>query len=113
TVHDGGGNVASDSSFSVFTIAGWIVTASAGAHGTIAPNGATQYPENATPYYTITPDAGYHVADVVVGGIGSVGAVTSYTFAPLTSDHTITPSFAINTYTLNVTTSGSGTVVKN
>ena len=46
--------------------------------------------------FTITPTAGYHVADVPVDGV-SVGAVTAYTFTAVTADHTITASFAIDT----------------
>ena len=49
--------------------------------------------------FTITPDTGYHVADVLVDGV-SVGAVTSYTFTNVTANHTIAASFAINTYTI-------------
>ena len=49
--------------------------------------------------FTITPDAGYHVADVLVDG-SSVGAVTSYTFTNVTANHTIAASFAIDTYTI-------------
>ena len=52
--------------------------------------------------FTITPDASYHVADVLVDGV-SVGAVTSYTFTNVTADHTIEASFAINTYTITAT----------
>ena len=46
--------------------------------------------------FTITPDACYHVADVLVDGV-SVGAVTSYTFTNVTANHTIAASFAIDT----------------
>ena len=49
--------------------------------------------------FTITPDARYHVADVLVDGV-SVGAVTSYTFTNVTANHTIAATFAIDTYTI-------------
>jgi len=42
--------------------------------------------------FSITPDSGQQIADVVVDG-GSVGAVGSYTFANVTADHTIVASF--------------------
>ena len=35
--------------------------------------------------FTITPDACYHIADVLVDGV-SVGAVTSYTFTNVTGE---------------------------
>jgi hypothetical protein len=44
---------------------------------------------------SITPAAGYHVADVLVDGI-SVGAVTNYAFSNVTADHTIEVLFAQN-----------------
>ncbi len=43
--------------------------------------------------FTITPDAGCHIADVVVDG-ASVGAVAEHTFTDVTSDHTISADFA-------------------
>ena len=42
--------------------------------------------------FTITPDSGYEIADVLVDGT-SVGAVSSYTFDKVTADHTIEVSF--------------------
>ena len=50
--------------------------------------------------YTITPAAGYHVTDVLVDG-SSVGAVTSYNFANLSNNHTISASFANTPPTAN------------
>ena len=38
-----------------------------------------------------------------------MGAVTTYTFTNVTANHTISASFAINTYTLTVTKAGTGT----
>jgi hypothetical protein len=43
--------------------------------------------------FSITPAAGYQVAGVVVDGV-SVGAVTSYTFSNVTSNHTLSATFA-------------------
>lgn len=73
------------------------VSAAAGEHGSIAPSGVTVYGGGETPRYTITPDAGYHVADVRVDGV-SVGAVDGYTFPPLAGGRTIAATFAATTY---------------
>ena len=71
--------------------------------------------------FTITPDAGYHVADVLVDG-ASVGAVTSYTFTNVTADHTISASFGqLNLWVHNIlaaagphgSTSPTGSVLVN
>jgi len=109
-VRDGSGNVASDSSHTNFSITGFNVVASAGANGSISPSGTIGVAAGATPTFTITPATGYHVADVLVNGV-SVGAVTSYTFAPIAANQTIAASFVINTYTLTLATVGNGTAV--
>jgi uncharacterized repeat protein (TIGR02543 family) len=87
------------------------VTASAGANGSISSPGTTNVVYNGAQSYTIAPATGYHVADVLVDG-SSVGAVTSYPFSGITGNHTISASFAINTYALNIT-AVNGTVTKN
>jgi len=107
--HDGTGNVGSDSSHANFSITGWTVTASAGANGSISPNGSFAVADGATPSFTITPNFGYHVQDVLVNG-SSVGAVTNFTFPAVHANQTIAASFAINSYTLTLSTVGSGTV---
>ena len=68
------------------------ITASAGAGGTIIPSGSLTVPYGADQSYTITPNTGYQVADVLVDG-SSVGAVTSYTFTHVTENHTIEATF--------------------
>ena len=69
------------------------ISASAGAGGSISPLGSTIVSINSSQTYTITPNAGYHIQDVLVDGV-SVGAVTSYTFTNISVSHTIAASFA-------------------
>ncbi len=107
--YDNSGHVGSDSSHTNFAITGWTVTASAAANGAIAPSGAIVVPDGATPSFTITPNAGYRVQDVLVNG-ASVGAVTNYAFAPIHSDQTIAASFELDAYVLTLGTTGSGSV---
>ena len=85
-----------------------IITASAGNHGSIFPSGAVTVNQGESKTFAITPEAGYHVADVLVDG-SSKGAVPIYTITNITAAHTIAASFAINTYTLTVSKSGTGT----
>lgn len=68
------------------------IRASAGTNGTISPAGWTSVGEGGEQTFTITPDAGYAVAKVLVDG-RSVGAVASYTFRNVTQDHTIEAVF--------------------
>jgi hypothetical protein len=72
------------------------ITASAGANGSIAPQGAVSVDNGSSQSFTITPGANYHINDVVVDGI-SVGAVTGYTFDNIATNHTISASFATDT----------------
>ncbi|WP_243373193.1 CxxxxCH/CxxCH domain-containing protein [Geotalea sp. SG265] len=58
---------------------------------------------------TIQPEAGYSVVDVSVDG-KSVGAVTSYTFANVITNHTISATFKINTYTITALPMSNGTI---
>ena len=111
TARDGFGNTAADASNASFTIELYTITASAGPNGGISPSGTVSLAPGASQTFTITPDTGYHVADVLVDGV-SVGAVTGYTFTNVNADHTISASFAVNTYALVVTVVGSGAVTK-
>lgn len=85
------------------------ITATSGANGGVSPPGITTYNYGATPTYTITPNTGYHIADVLVNG-GSVGAVTAYTFPAVTSNQVISATFAINTYTITATAGTGGSI---
>ena len=71
------------------------ITASAGANGSISPNGITAvcFGDNQT--YTITPNGGYAILDVLVDGVSDAGAILSgtYTFTGVNSSHTISASF--------------------
>ncbi|MBI3193338.1 MAG: T9SS type A sorting domain-containing protein [Ignavibacteriae bacterium] len=87
------------------------IVASAGENGAITPSGTISVLHGNDTTFTIAPNTGYHIADVLVDDI-SVGAVPSYQFPDVTADHTISASFAINTYTLTVNAS-NGSVLKN
>jgi len=90
----------------------YVITASAGSGGSISPTGATTYLKRKTALYTITPDPGYYIQDVLVDGV-SVGAVNSYTFDPIYSNHTIAATFSATAPVFSVTASPSagGTVI--
>lgn len=86
------------------------ILASAGIGGSISPSSVVGAADNGTQSFSITADACYEVADVLVDG-SSAGAVTSYTFSNITDDHTIAASFvASSSYTINVVSDGNGTI---
>jgi hypothetical protein len=103
---------ADNSCTATFVLNTYTITASAGANGTIGPNGDTTVNHGSDQAFSITPETGYHVADVLVDGT-SVGATTSYTFTNVTATHTIAASFAINTYTINASAGANGTIGPN
>ena len=60
----------------------------------ISPLGTVALSEGLSMAFTISPDPGYHIADVKVDGV-SVGAMASYTFDNVTADRNIATFFAI------------------
>ncbi|MBL0183360.1 MAG: hypothetical protein IPP96_14125, partial [Chitinophagaceae bacterium] len=92
-----------------FAVNTYTITATSGANGSVTPAGVTTVNCDGSQSYTITADACYHVADVLVDGV-SVGAVTSYTFSNVTANHTISATFAVNTYTITATSGANGSV---
>jgi hypothetical protein len=69
------------------------INATAGNQGSITPEGAVNVPEGGSQSFTITPDDGLFVSDVLVDGL-SVGPVSSYAFDNVTAGHTIDAYFA-------------------
>ena len=92
-----------------FNLKTYTITANADANGSISPQGMVNVNYGGSQNFSINPNAGYQVADVKVNGI-SVGAVTSYGFANVTSNQTIQASFsALGSYTvLILTRTGTG-----
>ena len=93
--HDGQGAYVSDYVlYSPYLTTYHTISAEAGSGGSINPSGTVSISDGSAMSFTITPNTGYYIADVLVDGV-SVGAVTSYTFSSVTGAHTIAVSFAI------------------
>jgi PKD repeat protein len=82
------------------------ISASANSGGSVTPTGNITVIEGKNQTFSINPQAGYHIVDVLVDGI-SAGAVNSYTFFNISAGHAIEAIFS-NRYaiTSSVTTSG-------
>jgi hypothetical protein len=90
----------------IFTLTTFTIATTAGSGGSISPvSPAVDYGASRT--FTITPSAHYHIVDVLVDG-ASAGAVTTVDFSNVTAAHTISAAFEIDTHTLAVTKSGTG-----
>ncbi|MCX5992103.1 MAG: hypothetical protein NTZ04_07255 [Chloroflexi bacterium] len=88
---------------SVTFVPTFTITTSAGAHGSITPpDPAVDY--NSDQAFDITPDAGYHVASVLVDTVPQ-GAITSYTFHNVIATHSISATFSLITYQVDVSSS--------
>jgi hypothetical protein len=101
-----------------FAIGSFTITATAGPGGTITSGGTIVSSGTSQDFllsyggsrsFTITPNTGYHIADVLVDG-ASQGAITSYAFSNVTANHTITANFAINTYTITASAGAGGSI---
>ena len=87
-----------------FSIVQHTITASAGVGGTISPSGEVKVNHGSNQSFNINPNTGYDIQDVKIDGV-SEGAIGSYTFSNVTSDHTIAATFKTKTYTVSVSSS--------
>ncbi len=89
----------------------YLITPTAGPNGVLVPAlpQTLDYGDSIT--FTLIPDPGYQVREVVVDGV-SVGAVEQYTFTHVITDHTIAATFTLKEYMLSVTLRGHGRVVR-
>ena len=103
-------NITSNHTISAsFSILKFNLSATSGANGTISPSGVTTRDYGASQTYTIMPSTGYRISNVLVDNV-SVGAPSSYTFNNISSDHSISASFSLITYSLNASAGQGGTI---
>ena len=86
-----------------------IITPTAGAGGSITPGTPQTVLHGDDITFSIAANAGYHIVDVGVDGV-SQGVLTSYAFLNVTADHTISATFAINTYVITPTAGAGGSL---
>ena len=70
-----------------------VITSKCNAGGTVTPLGETLVTYSGEQKYTIVPDEGYYVKNVIIDGT-SQGETFEYRFPDVVSDHTITVEFA-------------------
>src|SRR5206468_5086944 len=92
-----------------FVIDPYVITAQAGANGSVSPTGATSVNYGASQAYTIMPAAHFHVADVLVGA-DARRAGTGFTFRNVTGNHTISATFVIDASTITASAGANGSV---
>ena len=77
---------------SVPGVPAYTITASSGPNGKIFPAGAAVVNGGGSLTFTIIPDSGYQIAEVLVDG-GSIGTASTYTFNNVFENYTITAVF--------------------
>ncbi len=87
----------------------YTINASTSSGGGISPSGALTVNEGSSLTFNITSAQGYRIDNVIVDGT-TVGDGAIYTFTNITSDHTISASFApVPSYTISATATSGGT----
>ncbi|BBB32873.1 hypothetical protein TTHT_1360 [Thermotomaculum hydrothermale] len=87
-------NITNDHTIEVkFNASTYTITATAGPNGSIDPSGEVTVNSGDDITFTITPDEGYFILDVLVDG-EPVGRVDTYTFENVDANHTIEARFA-------------------
>jgi len=82
-----------------FSIQTFIITATAGENGSIAPEGDTTVEYGNDQIYTMTPDEGHYVFELIIDG-ESIEPVQSYSFENVIENHTIHAEFALMRYSV-------------
>ena len=94
----------------LYAIGSFNIIASVSSGGSISPVGIVSVNYGASQVFSIIPNAGYNIKDVIVDGV-SVGAVSTYTFINIEANHKIFATFELNTYTVKASIkAGNGTV---
>ena len=88
------------------------IVAEAGTGGTINPSGNVQVAQGSDQPFLAVPDVGYSLYEVYVDGeIDEDASKTGfYLFEEVVADHTISATFAINTYTISATAGAYGSI---
>ena len=90
----------------------YAITTAAGANGSISAGQTVNY-NSSSAAVVVTPNTGYHIASVLVDSVGqsvSNPKTFSYTFSAVTTNHTVSATFAIDTFTITTAAGANGTI---
>ena len=90
-----------------FALNSYTITATAGFGGSLSPAGSVNVTHGANQGFTVYPDRGYRIFDLVVDG-ASQGALDSYTFRNVTADHRVHALFAAYALEVKITNPKEG-----
>ncbi|HMD14421.1 MAG TPA: hypothetical protein VKI62_07345, partial [Bacteroidota bacterium] len=93
------------------------ITASAGSNGSITPSGSVLVTPGANQSFSLLANTGYHVQTLTVDGVTSTVATSSnapssssYTFTSVNANHSISATFALNSYTITASAGVNGSI---
>ena len=88
------------------------ITATAGSNGSISPSGTVAVSHGTSQAFTITPNTGYEIDEVLIDGVNNPTAVSSgtYSFTTVTANHTIAVTFKLKQYTITATAGANGSI---
>jgi len=87
----------------------YTITASAGANGSLSPSGALVVNAGSNQTFSVTPNTGYQVADVLVDGV-SQGALASCTFNNVQAAHTVSATFSLRVCAITASAATGGSI---
>jgi hypothetical protein len=90
----------------------YVIDASAGSNGTISPSGSHSVLAGKDAVFVIEPVTGFNIDEVVVDGV-SEGAIDTYTFTNVQTNHTIAASFKSSAPQMNEISPLSGSTEGN
>jgi|GEM_PF-2261729 len=93
----------------VFAINVETIIGSAGAYGSIDPQGGIQVNCGSNQHFTVTPNSCYHVDSLIIDGL-KTDSTTSYTFNNVTANHSIRAAFRINQDTITASAGSGGSI---
>lgn len=93
-----------------FDLNQYIVSASAGVHGSVSPATPQTVYDGSDVVFTATPDAEYHVYQWLVDGTVQQTGGTEFTLTNVDDHHSVTVTFAINQYVVSVGTLSNGSL---
>ncbi|MFO7669151.1 MAG: T9SS type A sorting domain-containing protein [Bacteroidales bacterium] len=87
----------------------YTITATAGPGGVITPSGKVRVKSGNSISFSITANTGFEISNVVVDG-KSQGAISTYTFTNVRTNHTISATFASRKYTVTASAGEGGEI---
>jgi hypothetical protein len=88
----------------------YVITAAAGANGSISPSGSVSVPAGGSQTFNVDAAAGYAITSVLVDGVDQ-GPACAYTFGNVAGNHTISAAFgAPGQFTISASAGPGGSI---